>query len=252
MLSVAKFFIATVFLFSLNANARDVHILILQENSPSDCGAEVFDAAAGVYQIGLDGEEISSRAPFVWGNCIDGNVVLPLGQALIMSGIGERVIFMPVGTRGTSLRDWLSGGIAHANMTLALQNANDKNITFDYVLWNGAMVDTGSSVSRYQSDVQKVLKDVKLSTKADKFIISKSIICNTGEVKRERDYRWDPLYKRFPGPDIDRLGKEYFSDGCNLNDLGKQRIAQLWLQAIRKANIENERYQKESLLYYLK
>lgn len=253
MSSGVKFFIAAALLFFLHAaNARDIHILILQESVSSDCNAKVFDAVDGVYQISLDGEEVPARAPFFWANCLEGDVFLPLGQAMIKSGMAERVIFMPIGTRGTSVRDWLVGGRAYEPMKLALKKANHKNINFDYVLWKGDFVDAKFSESRYQNDVQKILKEVKLGAKTEKFIISKSVSCNVKGDGYEKTYRWDPLYKRFPGPDIGKLASKYYINECNLNDLGKKEIVQLWLHAIKKADIDNERYQKESLLYYFK
>jgi hypothetical protein len=253
MLSVVKFLVAVIFFLTFNsASSKTINILILQEYVSSDCRVKLSDVPDGLYQIDLLGEDQSVQFSFSQSDCFDPTVFLTLGQAMIKSGMADRVVLVPIGTLGTGLHDWLMGGRAYEKLKLAMKKANDKKIKFDYVLWDGGLIDAGFSASNYQSDVKKILKEVKLGAKAEKFIISKSVSCKAGSAAQEHTYRWDPLYKRFAGPDIGRISREYYADKCDFTEAGKKKIAQLWLESINKADIEDRGYQKEALLYYFK
>lgn len=253
MLLVVKTFalIFSLFFFAA-ASARDVRILVLNEVSSSKCDAKDVANVQGLYQIGLNGSELPFHAPFAWDECTDGTLLTSLGQDILRSGMADRVIFMPVGVEGSHIEDWFAGGRAQEKLKLALHEAASNNVRFEYVLWNGALVDGPISASHYQINVQKILKVVKMSTAADKFIISKSISVGKEKFPRSVMHPWDPLVGRFAGPDLRVLGDAYRSDDGNFNLLGKRKLAELWLRSMQDADAESQRYQKESLLYYFK
>lgn len=253
MLSVVKTFALFFCLFLFDAaSARDIRILVLNEVSSSKCDAKNVANVQGVYQIGLDGSELPFRSPFSWDECADGTLLTSLGQDILRSGMADRVIFMPVGVEGSHIEDWLAGGRAQEKLKLALHEAVSKNIRFEYVLWQGALVDGMISASGYQSNVQRILKVVKMNIVVDKFIISNSISLRREKFSRNVMHPWDPLVGRFAGPDLSGLGNAYRSDDGNFNLLGKRKVAQLWLRSMQDANAKSLQYQKESLLYYFK
>lgn len=253
MLLVVKTFalIFSLFFFAA-ASARDVRILVLNEVSSSKCEAKNVANVQGVYQIGLNGSELPFQSPFAWNECADGTLLTSLGQDILRSGMADRVIFMSVGVEGSHIEDWLVGGRAQEKLKLALHEAVSNNIRFEYVLWQGALLDGMISASNYQSHVQRILKVVKMNAVVDKFIISKSISVGKDKFSRSVMHPWDPLVGRFAGPDLSGLGDAYRSDDGNFNLLGKRKLAELWLRSMQDADAENQRYQKESLLYYFK
>lgn len=253
MLSVVKFHIAILLLFfSTSAISKDIYILLLQEKTSSTCKVEMLDGVKGVYQLGLDGQEIPVHSSSFSGNCMESGIWISLGQEMIKSAKASRVIFMPVGAERTTIHDWLEGGRAREKLKLALVKANDKKINFDYVFWQGGLIDHSFSEQNYQMKVQKVLKLVKLNARVGKFIISGSVNCSGKSHSNNEDYRWEPLLKRFSGPNISELGSQYHTDQCEFNELGNRKMPQLWLRAINEAEIVDRKYQKESLLFYFK
>ena len=253
MLSVVRVaLVATVILFKNVAVARDLNILILQETYPVECEITEHPGVDGVFQFNQDGERIPAKGGGAWNDCDNGSFLLPFGKQLIDSGMASSVTFMPVGLRGSSVKDWATGGAAYGKLQSALKVANRRQIKFDYVLWQGGIVDYKLEFGKYHESIAKALKSVKLNTRAQKFIILKSITCRDLAHPPEIPYQWNPLQNRFDGPNLSGLGAEYYADRCSLNASGNRKMAQLWKQAIDNAEIEGERFQRESLIYYFK
>lgn len=253
MSSAVNLIVAVLLFFtSSSLSAKDVNILILREHVTADCQRKLSGALGGIYQIDMQADALAVGSPDSWDTCANGLIFHTLSQAMIQSGMADHVTLTPVGIPTGSLNEWFVSGRAHEKMKSVAEKANAKNITFDYVLWDGGLIDGEFSASTYQIDVQKILKEVKLGTKVEKFIISKSVSCTAGIESHGRAYRWDPLFRRFSGPDIGKISREYYADKCNFTEAGQKKIAQLWLEAIKKADIEDKKYQKESLLHYFK
>lgn len=252
MSSVVKVFLILVSFFAISAaQGRDMHILALQEGGVA-CKNDLMNDIENIYQIGSDGQEVAVASNFEWSDCNDGAVLMPLGEELIKSGLADRVIFLPVGVEGSGVEDWQAGGRASEKLKLALTKANATNTRFDYVFWQGNMVSADVALNEYQQSISKVLKLVKLQTNADKFIISSSVSCQAGDALKKAAPRWDPLYNRFSGPDLQALGDDYRADQCHFNQRGYKKMAQLWVQSISAAEALSQRYQKESVLYFFK
>lgn len=253
MSSVVKIFVATLLLFFLKAAvARDIYILVLQETSPAQCKVEDFAEINGIFQVGRDGKLLPARSPWAWANCTGGDILLPIGQELIRQGKAERVIFMPVSAENTKLQDWLPNGPLHQKMMSALNTAKHQNITFDYGFWQGQLIDTPSFSPDYVSTVRRVVKSATLGIKVEKWLTALSAKCARSLDEPALAIRKEPLLNRFSGPDIGVLGHSYRTDICTLNAAGRNQLARLWIDAINKADIASEKYQKESLLYYFK
>jgi hypothetical protein len=252
MSSVVKVFLILVSVLAMHAaQSRDMRILALQEGGVA-CKNDLMNDMENIYQIGPDGQEVAVASNFEWSDCNDGAVLMPLGEELIKSGLADRVIFLPVGVEGGGVEDWQDGGRAIEKLKLALTKANANNTRFDYVFWQGNMVSADVAPNEYQQSISKVLKSVKLQTNADKFIISSSVNCQANDTPRKTTLRWDPLYNRFSGPDLQALGGDYRADHCNFNQRGYKKMAHLWVQSISEAETLSQRYQKESVLYYFK
>jgi hypothetical protein len=234
------------------ASARDLNILVLQENSPSECNMHEFPEANGIYQLDLNGDEALASRRFAWDECAESDVLLPLGQDLIKSGMANRISFMPVGMPGTTIDDWSAGKPAYEKLKVALDIANSRNIKFDYVFWQGGIVDSERSVSNYSEGINKVMRAIKLSAKAQKFIISRSITCLDLPNGPNVTDIWNPLANRFAGPKLADLGGEYYANRCAFNSLGNKKVAQLWVNAIVDAEVQGKSLQRETLLYYFK
>lgn len=253
MLLAVKFFIAVLIFFSLGiASAKDVYLLVLKEAIPKNCEAINLGDTEGLYQVGLDTREVSGRLPLSWSGCMDFGFLAPLRKKMIESGMAERVIVMQIEIAGSNLRDWEAGGRFHVKLKSALVVANSHNIKFDYALWQGRFIPANFDRLSYVGDVRRLIKSISLSTKIDKWIIGLSASCIGENGAKTLPVQWAPLLNRFPGPDIGEFENVYYADRCNLNQAGQREIVHRWFSAMKKADIESNKYQKESLLYYFK
>ena len=238
------------------ASAKDIYILVIGEAGSANCNAHRFTKAVGVYQIGLDGAVKPAHDPFEWADCKGGSIWIPLGKQIINAGMADRVIFMPIGLARMRARDWLADGRAVSKLSSVTNLVVGRKIRFDYALWQQGYSDRGSSGPQYISDLSKVIKNVSLNMQITKWIIAQSAGCGAAvstHIKvAQSQIALNPLFNRFLGPDISSLSSAYRSTECNFNEIGQQKVAQLWFRSMQEADTANVRYQKESLLYYFK
>ena len=60
------------------ANARDLYILVLGDQSAGSCHEHVYNATPGVFLLGTDGQERPAADSSKWGNCDGGSIWMPL------------------------------------------------------------------------------------------------------------------------------------------------------------------------------
>jgi hypothetical protein len=254
---VAKVLCAFVFLGMIEAaNAKDVHVLILGEDAAANCNAHVYGQVKGVYQLTLDGVVKPASDPFESAECSGGSIWMPLGERMTKARGGDRIIFFPIAVMHGRARDYLLGGRAAKKLEIALAVANKQNITFDYALWYQGFADAGSSYISYSNTLRSLLKYVSMRVKVSKWLISRTGACGPGKTlnveKAQIEIAKQPVLNRFAGADDTVLRTEYRSGDCSLTSFGQERMADLWFDAIGKADTDSMRYQKESLLYYFK
>ena len=250
MLSVAKFFIAALLIFCVEyGNARDMYVLAVQENISTMCEEKYLDKVEGIYEIDENGRKIPVGMKSSKENCGSIGSIVPLGQEIIKAGMAKQVVFMLINATGSDGN--LMDNQASRKLRSAIGLENSKNIKFDFALWQGVLKKDNLN-SSYSREVRGVVKSISLSAKVEKWVIGLSAYCHRPAGEPGISIRKEPLINRFPGPDIGALASEYRSDQCDLNDLGQKEMAKRWYAAMKKADIDSEKYQKESLLYYFK
>ncbi|MDN2704564.1 hypothetical protein O0881_21510 [Janthinobacterium sp. SUN100] len=254
MFSGVRFFVvAMLFLFSFSTNARDLHILVMQEGGAADCREAPHEKKVqGVYLLDLNGQETPARLSTGRTDCAADNISVLLGQKMIQTGIAERVFFMSISASGEHVHDWLTGGALYKDLQLAVKAEKLKKIKFDYALWQGWFIDEKLTESQYNGEVRRAVKSVSLDMKVEKWIIGRNGKCGQKKTAHTSSVKWEVLLNRFPGPDIGQLNDEYYSGNCGMNELGQNALAQLWFDTIKSVDIASGKYQRESLLYYFK
>ena len=250
MLSVAKSFTAALLMLcSTFTHARDMYILAVQENASAVCEGKYFNEVEGIYEIDEGGNEIPAGMKSAKATCENMGNILPLGEEILKAGMVNRVVFMLVNATGSD--ENLMDDEASKKLKSAIDLANSKKIKFDFALWQGALMENNPNAN-YSREVQGTVKSISLSAKVEKWVIGLSAHCHRAAGDPTISIRQEPLINRFPGPDIGTLAGEYRTDQCSVNDLGQKEIAKLWYAAMKKADIDSEKYQRESLLYYFK
>ena len=250
MLSVAKLFIAALLILCSNfTNAHDMYIFVVRENTFAICEEKYFDEVDGVYEIDEGGREVLAGVKSSQDNCRNIGNIIPLGQEIIKAGMAKRVVFMLINVARSN--ELLIDDEVSKKLNSAIELANSKKIKFDFALWQGDLMKKNPN-SNYSHEVQGAVKSISLSAKVGKWVIGLSAYCHRPAGDPAIYIRQEPLINRFPGPDIGVLAGEYRADHCSVNDLGQKEMAKRWYAAMKKADIDSEKSQKESLLYYFK
>ncbi len=253
---VVKISIFLVSFFVGVAHAKDIFILVVGQSISSNCNEYKYKEIQGVYQVNLVGEVVPALDPFLWSDCKQGSMWIPLGGKIISLGLAKSVTFMPIGVGGTSVQDWLPQGRAFEKLGKAIRVANSSNIRFDYAFWHQGSSDVGRSPQAYAQNLSQVLRYISLNIKIDKWIIARHSKCGThfDEMISKAQYQASLNYlaRRFPGPDNNELGYEFRFDGCHLNKTGQEKMADLWLGSMIEADKNNLSIQKESLLNFFR
>lgn len=243
--------------FCMNSSyGKDVFILVIGQSIASNCNEHKYKERQGVYQIDLEGRIIPASDPFLWADCSQGSMWVPLGDRIISSGIAKTVTIMPIGIRGTSVSDWLPQGSAFDKLEKAISVANSRSIRFDYAFWHQGSSDVGRDPKAYARNLSQVLRHISLNLKIDKWIIARHSKCGDSfdQMISKAQYQVSMNYfaRRFPGPDNNKLGEDFRFDGCHLNKAGQEKMAELWLDSIMQANKIDPSIQKESLLHFFR
>lgn len=236
--------------------ARDIHILVLGGGADANCHLHSFGVETGIFQLGLDGAEKPASPALDGANCKGGSAWIPLGQALIQQGMAQKVVFMPIALPNTRARDWGPGGRSETLLKHAIGIANARRIVFDYAFWQQGFADRGTDEAVYRNDLRNVIRSISLKIKVDKWLVAQSGGCVPGGARKiaavQQEAGMAHSLNRFAGPNFSELTAAEVLDGCIYTASGQRRVAQLWLASMVKADVDDRKYQKESLLYYFK
>lgn len=258
-MSLVARFIA-VFILSSNSTclfAKDIYVLIVGQSIASNCNQYKFGPSSSVYQVMVNGDEEIARDPFDWADCDKGSIWIPLGELFIESGVATRVIFMPIGVKGSSIGDWSNpNSIVFKKRLHVTSLVKHKRIRFDYALWLQGSSDVGTSPINYGQNLGRLLRSISKDIPINKWLIAQHSKCGNlfDERIAEEQLRVGSahLLGRFLGPNINALGNEFRFDGCHFNKKGQKRVARLWFDAINESERIDNLIQKETMLYYFK
>jgi SAM-dependent methyltransferase len=190
-----------------------------------------------------------------WSDCEKGTVWNLLGQEVIRAAIAEKVLFLPAVVQHARARDWLSDP-ARGKLALALKMAKARNIRFDYAILQQGCSDVGTDSREYLNDMRRVIRWVSLTVRPEKWLVSQSANCpgpNGGRLRAVQvQIGRNPVFNTFQGADATKLSAFYHAADGTLNEAGRQRLADLWLDALKRAELSSAQYQRETLLYYFK
>jgi hypothetical protein len=252
MSSAVKWLALLAFCFAPHLYARQLYILVVGQSVAANCNEHRYAPVKGVFQIGLNGQEVAAADPFEWADCNRGATWIPLGRRLIESGMADRVTFMPIGVNGSTVADWSAGGKADAKLTKALALIKQKGLVFDYAFWQQGPADANIRAPRYTKILNSVLYRLSTSANIKNWLIATHSTCHGRTAphiaKAQQFVNSYHLLNRFPGPNTDLLGESLRFDGCNLNQAGQEQMAQSWLESIRAAEQTRTEVHRESML----
>ena len=237
------------------ANARDLYILVLGDQSAGNCHEHVYDAIPGIFLLGIDGRERPATDSSRWGNCDGGSIWMPLAAHLKNQPNVSKIVLTPIIFHDMKVGQWMESPIADKVKT-ALAAINQRGIKFDYALWQHGLADVGAVDTDYLNQMRTLIKSTTISTKIDKWLIGQFGACRGRRMesinKAHKKLGMQSMRNRFPGPGDVGLESEERGPDCRLSAAGQEQMAQRWFDAIKHADVLSQHSQKESLVYYFK
>lgn len=253
MLSVVKgLLVAGALILSNIAAAKDVHILVLGDQSAANCNAKSYGAVPGVFILDHDGNERPAADPLDWSDCKGGSIWMPMASYLKRHSDIDRVVLMPVAVVNARAKDWTDGQ-ASLRLQTALAVAKKRGITFDYALWQQGFADEATQGADYYNQMRTAIKSTSVAVAIDKWLIAQTPGCSGKQLdeilEAQAKFAKPTILNHFPGATNAGLATGMQSENCSLNEAGQETMARRWEQAIRQADSSFARSQKETLIY---
>jgi hypothetical protein len=257
MLLVARLLLVLILWSSAGfADARTLYILVVGEGELTSCSGAVSQAGQRVNNIGTDILKTPASVALEWSECDKGSVWNLLGQKIIGAAIAKKVLFLPAVVQHAQARDWLNETFARDKLALALKMTRTRKIRFDYAILQQGCSDVNTDSKEYLNDMRRVIRRVSLAVQPEKWLVSQSANCpgrNSGRLRAVQvQIGRNPVFNTFQGADAAKLSGTYPTAEGTLSEAGRQRLADLWLDALIRAEAASARYQRETLLYYFK
>jgi hypothetical protein len=256
MSSVAKFFAGIGLVCLANSvAARDLHVLVIGDQSAGNCHVNAYSGVPGVFQLDINGKERPAADPLIGADCRAGSIWMPLAALLKQQPGIEKVVLVPVAVVDVTSQDWMSG-VAGSRLSAALDAANARGIRFNYALWQQGSRDRLRSNTTDIRQILKVIKNATIRADIDKWLIAdnggSTAHSNVGYGKVEIKFKDDVVRRRYLGPTDAGLSEAERLPNGQLTARGQEKMAQRWFDAIQRADRLNNYYQKESLLYFFR
>ena len=219
-------------------SARAVLLTFGQSNS-ANSGEVKYTASADVSNFSFhDGRCYAAEDPLLGPDGVGGAVWGRVGDKLIESGAYRRVLLVPVGVGGTPIERWTPAGDLYPRVRKALEGLEARGIEPTHVLWHQGEsdADRGTPPEEYARMFGEIVDALRESGVDAPVYPAAATICGRtfsdelNALQKELPQRFERVR---PGPDTDvMLHPRYRHDDCHFSDVGMDRHAELWVDAI--------------------
>jgi len=221
-------------------NRRHAVLLTFGQSNSANFGDTRYTAGDRVVNFNPhNGRCYRTEDPLLGADGDGGSVWGRLGDRLVASGAFDRVLVVPFGIGGTSLREWTTGGRLHPRVEYTIRQLQRAHIAPTHVLWHQGENDardrtSAADYSAMFSALVDALRDYGVD--APVFPAVATICGNLGSEEIREAQRALPrqLEGVYPGPDTDSLSdmRDRY-DLCHFSERGLERHARLWETALR-------------------
>jgi hypothetical protein len=178
-----------------------------------------------------------------WRNADDpqvifgGGSVWPLVGQELSSKTGTPVGFINVAEGGSSVREWQKGGRLYSRLLQALRATQPYYVRA--ILWAQGESDSDLTGEQYADYLSKLIEQINVDLQSGQYavpwVLARSSY-NKGKVFDGPRNGVDAVVRSGfarPGPDADKLGREYReADDVHLNGAGTRAAAALWAEVL--------------------
>ncbi|MFN3705890.1 MAG: sialate O-acetylesterase [Thermoflexales bacterium] len=187
------------------------------------------------------GRWFPARDPLPGADGTGGSVWTRLGDLLIGARHYERVVWVPAAIGATDIAQWAPGGRLHEDLLRNVRAAQRVGLRFTHLLWHQGESDAvlGTSEAEYRERFLNMLAALRAQGVRAPVFVAVATRCGryppNEAIRRAQQSLVNPELGIFAGPDTDQLDASYRHDGCHFSTRGLQAHAQLWFEALARA-----------------
>lgn len=221
--------------------ANQTIIVTLGQSNAANFGAGLYRTEGDVVNFNLyDGRCYWAADPLVGASGDGGNFATRLGDVLIRRGFADRIVVAPIAMGNTSVEHWSARGIFNSRILVVIRRLHDAGLTPDLILWQqgeGNAGDDDPGGTNYRRHLLEVVQTFRDYGVQAPFLIALCTLCgdphpNAENARAGQRSAVDRQFGTFLGPDTDQIGHEYRFDGCHMSEIGLQKQAEMWAEAI--------------------
>jgi hypothetical protein len=218
----------------------DAVLLIAGQSMSTNAGETPYAPRRAVANLNVyDGEIYAARDPLLGTSEDRGSVASRLGELMIERGVARRVLLVPIGIGGSTMREWAPGGPLFARFVVAQRALAARGLAATHVLWAQGESDAVLDTTRldWLADFQAMTNGLRALGIAAPVLVARSTFChetrpNSAAIREAQADAVDPANGILAGPDTDTIGPELRFDRCHFNAEGLARAAALWADCL--------------------
>jgi hypothetical protein len=219
-------------------SGRTLVALAFGQSNSANFGRGRYQPRQAVYSF-HGGHCYKATDPLPGATGSGGSVWSHLGDLLIQAGLFDKVVFATIGVGGSEISRWSPGGDLYPKLVSALTGMAAAGFIPTHLFWHQGEADSAisSSEEHYRTLFGKMAQGIRERGIHAPIYVALASYCYGESSRAIRQAQRDligPALNILPGPDTDTLAaREYRYDDCHFTELGLQRHAELWLQAIQ-------------------
>lgn len=218
---------------------RSGHVMVavtFGQSHSANYGETRMTPTGKVYQM-YQGKCYKAKDPLLGASGDYGSVWTRLGQYLVDGGVYDSVIFIPIGSGGSSVAQWKQDGEYFPRLSSAIKLAGERGFTITHFLWHQGEADMGKlSTDEYKNDFSDMLSGIRSLGSTAPIFVPVSSACdgrNAADIQKAQQELTDGSAKIYAGPDTTTIPASHTWQSCHYSTLGLQELATLWYYKIK-------------------
>ena len=226
---------------SFDSNSTAIILAFGQSNSANHGSATSRREHPAVGNLRVeDASCYIARSPLLGATGVGGSPWPELADKLLNCSTYERVLIVPFGVGGTTIRMWAPGGEHHPRIATVARALEHVGLRATHVLFHQGESDAHTDPIEYTAAFTSLRIAMILQGLDAPMFVAVASLCGANT-------RSEPLRAAqqalpdsdvlagsvFAGPDTDVLGESFRFDGCHFNEQGLTAHADLWFSALQ-------------------
>ncbi len=156
-------------------------------------------------------------------------------ETLRAGGEARPILIASIGVGNTRINEWIDGTDHSAKLSRVTSALIQRGYEIDAFLFMQGESDRETPLDAYRAGLADIADTVQRASPGTPLVLSQTSICgmDTAPVEALADARRAIAQRAgvHIGPDTDRLGQRYRSDGCHFNESGQRALGQAWAEA---------------------